>query len=118
MTDLPHEDSFPYAHRIRQAAARLEVDGLEALVVTHLPNILYLCGLEASSAVAVLTREPRLHVLSDFRYATVLARQADLVGRDLVTPVVLATGTWAPPVASCLHAAGATVVGVEGDISA
>lgn len=115
MTDLPHEDSFPYAHRIRQAAARLEVDGLEALVVTHLPNILYLCGLEASSAVAVLTREPRLHVLSDFRYATVLARQADLVGRDLVTPVVLATGAWAPPVADCLHAAGATVVGVEGD---
>jgi len=115
VTDLLHEDSFPYAHRIRQAAARMEAAGLDALVVTRLPNILYLCGLDASSAVAVLTREPRLHVLSDFRYATVLARQADLVGRDLVTPVVLASGAWAPPVADCLHAADAAVIGVEGD---
>lgn len=115
MTDLLHEDSFPYAHRIRQAAARMEAEGLDALVVTRLPNILYLCGLDASSAVAVLTREPRLHVLSDFRYATVLARQADLVGRDLVTPVVLTGGAWAPPVANCLRAADAAVIGVEGD---
>lgn len=93
----------------------MEAAGLDALVVTRLPNLLYLCGLDASSAVAVLTREPRLHVLSDFRYATVLARQADLVGRDLVTPVVLAGGTWSVPVADCLRAADAAVVGVEAD---
>jgi Xaa-Pro aminopeptidase len=115
VTDLPHEDSFPYAHRIRQVAARLDVEGLEALVVTHLPNIQYLCGLETSSAVAVLTREPRLHVLSDFRYAASLDRQADVVGRDLMTPVVLATGGWEAPVAECLHAAAAVLTGVEGD---
>lgn len=93
----------------------MEAAGLDALVVTRLPNILYLCGLDASSAVAVLTREPRLHVLSDFRYATVLARQADLVGRDVVTPVVLAGGAWAPTVADCLRAVDAAVIGVEGD---
>ncbi len=115
MLHVDRDTQFPYSSRIRQAAGRLGAAGLDTLVVTHLPNILYLCGLDASSAVAVLTREPRLHVLSDFRYAGALARQADVVGRDLISPVVLETGAWAPAVAECLRSTGGAIVGIEGD---
>ena len=115
MQHVDRESPFQYTSRIRQAAARLEAAGLDALVVTHLPNILYLSGLDASSAVAVLTREPRLHVLSDFRYAGALARQADVIGRDLMTPVVLETGAWAAAAADCLRGLAGAAIGVEGD---
>lgn len=115
---MPHvdrESPFQYPSRIRQAAALLSAAGLDALVITHLPNILYLCGLDASSAVAVLTREPRLHVFSDFRYAAALAQQSDLMGRALMMPIVLESGAWARPVARCLASSGSAAVGVEGD---
>ncbi|HWF83492.1 MAG TPA: M24 family metallopeptidase, partial [Vicinamibacterales bacterium] len=45
--------------------------GLDALVVTSLPNILYLTNFTGSSAIVVLTRE-RLHFITDFRYVTVM----------------------------------------------
>jgi len=45
--------------------------GFDALVVTSLPNILYLTNFTGSSAIVVLTRE-RLHFLTDFRYGTVV----------------------------------------------
>jgi Xaa-Pro aminopeptidase len=45
--------------------------GLDALVVTSLPNILYLTNFTGSSAIVVLTRE-RLHFITDFRYVTVV----------------------------------------------
>jgi Xaa-Pro aminopeptidase len=56
-------------HAIRSAMAE---QGLDALVVTSLPNILYLTNFTGSAAIAVLTRE-RLHFLTDFRYVTVVA---------------------------------------------
>jgi Xaa-Pro aminopeptidase len=48
-----------------EAAAR----GLHALVVTSLPNVLYLTNFTGSAAIAVLTAD-RLHFLTDFRYIT------------------------------------------------
>ena len=47
------------------AAAR----GVDALIVTSLPNILYLTNFTGSAAIAVLTAD-RLHFLTDFRYVT------------------------------------------------
>jgi Xaa-Pro aminopeptidase len=46
--------------------------GLDALIVTSLPNILYLTNFTGSAAIVVLTRE-RLHFITDFRYVTVVA---------------------------------------------
>jgi Xaa-Pro aminopeptidase len=45
---------------------------LDALVVTTLPNILYLTNFAGSSAIVVLT-EDRLHFLTDFRYVAAIA---------------------------------------------
>lgn len=46
--------------------------GLDALVVTALPNILYLTNFSGSAAIAVLDRE-RLFFITDSRYVTSLA---------------------------------------------
>ena len=54
----------------RQTALRqaLEVEGLDGLLVTHLPNIRYLTGFTGSAAV-VLVRGNASILISDFRYA-------------------------------------------------
>jgi Xaa-Pro aminopeptidase len=53
----------------RHQAVRKEAAGLDALVVTSLPNVLYLTNFTGSAAIAVVTAD-RLHFLTDFRYAT------------------------------------------------
>jgi Xaa-Pro aminopeptidase len=54
----------------RQAALRgaLEVEGLDGLLVTHLPNIRYLTGFTGSAAL-LLVRQDATILISDFRYA-------------------------------------------------
>jgi len=47
----------------------LEADGLDGLLVTHLPNIRYLTGFTGSAAV-LLVREDSTILISDFRYAS------------------------------------------------
>lgn len=70
---------------VRQACAS---QSLDALVVTSLPNILYLTNFTGSSAIVVLTADD-LHFITDFRYVTSVmeARGADseCPGLDLVT---------------------------------
>jgi Xaa-Pro aminopeptidase len=54
----------------RQAALRLvlEAEGLDGLVITHLPNIRYLTGFTGSAAL-LLVRNDATILISDFRYA-------------------------------------------------
>jgi Xaa-Pro aminopeptidase len=53
----------------RRASVRASFDPLriDALVVTHLPNVFYLTNFTGTAAALVLTRR-RLHFLADFRY--------------------------------------------------
>jgi len=53
---------------IRQTFAARQID---ALLVTSLPNILYLTNFKGSSAAVLLTRE-RLHFITDFRYVAAI----------------------------------------------
>jgi Xaa-Pro aminopeptidase len=55
----------------RQTGLRLtlEAEGLDGLVITHLPNIRYLTGFTGSAAV-LLVRNDATVLVSDFRYAT------------------------------------------------
>ena len=46
--------------------------GVEALIVSHLPNIAYLTNFAGSSAVLLLTREA-LHFITDFRYLSAVS---------------------------------------------
>ncbi len=58
---------------LRQQAIRRELASreLDALVITSLPNILYLTNFTGSSAIVLLTAD-RLLFVTDFRYVTVL----------------------------------------------
>jgi Xaa-Pro aminopeptidase len=59
--------------------------GLDALIVTSLPNILYLTNFSGSSAIVVISPD-RLLLLTDFRYLTaVKSLQGDLPELELVT---------------------------------
>jgi Xaa-Pro aminopeptidase len=54
----------------RQTALRgaLEADGLDALLVTHLPNIRYLTGFSGSAALLLMRADATI-LITDFRYA-------------------------------------------------
>jgi Xaa-Pro aminopeptidase len=63
--------------------------GADALLVSHLPNLRYLSGLEATAAHGLLTREGRLYLLVDPRYEAAAAERAALIG-DAIVPVATA----------------------------
>lgn len=68
----------PDVLRVRHAhiRARFEEQQIDALVVTHLPNVLYLANHAGSAGIVILTRDA-VHLLVDSRYAeAVRARQA------------------------------------------
>ncbi|HEX3703305.1 MAG TPA: Xaa-Pro peptidase family protein [Vicinamibacterales bacterium] len=68
---MSHASSAALSRRHHAIRAAMAERGLDALVVTSLPNILYLTNFTGSSAIVVLTRE-RLHFVTDFRYVTVV----------------------------------------------
>ena len=53
----------------------LVAEGLDALLVSHLPNIRWLTGFTGSAAQLLLTAEHAL-LLTDFRYATQAPQEA------------------------------------------
>jgi len=61
----------------RQTALRraLEADGLDALLVTHLPNIRYLTGFTGSAAL-LLVQPDATTLITDFRYAVQAPNEA------------------------------------------
>jgi Xaa-Pro aminopeptidase len=93
---------------VRQFLAR---EGLDALVVTSLPNILYLTNFSGSSAVAIVTPEC-LYFITDFRYVAAIeaAGHADRACPDL--ELVTVSGSYDETLASRLASVG-TRVGFE-----
>src|SRR5215468_6700080 len=67
-----------YAVRQRRLADRLSESGFDALLVTHLPNIYYLCGFQGSAGVLLFQADgqaPKLTFYSDGRYTQQAAEQ-------------------------------------------
>ncbi len=108
-------DVFPFAARLDRAAERLATRGLDALLVTRLTNLLYLCGLDASSAAGLLTAEGRLHVFTDARYRAALERERAVVGEARLEAHILDGASWAGPVVATLAGVGGRTLGVEDD---
>jgi Xaa-Pro aminopeptidase len=69
---MSHAPTAALDHRHRIIRDDLSARSLDALVVTALPNILYLTNFTGSTAIAVVTFA-RVHFLTDFRYVTALA---------------------------------------------
>jgi Xaa-Pro aminopeptidase len=95
--------------KVRDACAARSLD---ALVVTSLPNILYLTNFTGSAATAVLTAD-RLLFITDFRYVTALAATRgtphECPGLELVTVDASYDGT----LASLLQSMPSARVGFE-----
>jgi Xaa-Pro aminopeptidase len=66
--------------------ASLAEQGLDALVVTSLPNILYLTNFSGSAAIVLLTAD-RIEILTDFRYLTAVAALQQVMPELELTPV-------------------------------
>lgn len=74
--------------RVERVAAAVQERGLDALVVTHLPNVRWLTGFTGTNGAAVVGRDARMF-FTDFRYVEQAAEQVrdfDRVraGRDLL----------------------------------
>jgi Xaa-Pro aminopeptidase len=67
---------FARGARLAKLRAALSRAGLDAFVVSHLPNVQYLTGLSASAAVAVVTADSATLAV-DFRYQTAAARAVE-----------------------------------------
>lgn len=97
--------------RLRRVSAGLDRAGLDALVVTHVPNIRYLTGFGGSSAVAVIAGN-RLVFITDGRYATEVAE----VVKPACPPLelVVVDSTYDDALARVVAGLEARRVGVEG----
>ena len=82
---MSHANSDTLKRRHQAIRAALTEQNLDALVVTSLPNILYLTNFTGSSAIVVITAN-RLEFLTDFRYVTaVLELRRECADLELVT---------------------------------
>ncbi len=68
-----------YRQRLEQVRRRLSETGADGLVVTHLPNVFYLCGFTGSAGV-LLVEPGRATLFTDHRYA-VQSRQEVIAAR-------------------------------------
>src|SRR5262245_56688722 len=97
-------------HRIIREA--LAIARLDALVVTSLPNILYLTNFTGSSAIVIIDAE-RIQFLTDFRYRTAIA---DTEGRGHQCPdldLVVVEGSYDASLAATLNGSPWRRVGFE-----
>ena len=79
--------TFDFRARVSRAAAALAAAGADALVISHLPNLRYLSGLEATAGQGLLTAAGHLYLLVDPRYEAAARDRADEVGADVLLPV-------------------------------
>ena len=95
--------------QVRRALADAEVD---ALIVSHLPNIFYLANFSGTSAIAVLTSEV-LHFITDFRYLSAVSALQAGPSACPGLQVVTVAGSYEETLVSTLGALGLARVGFE-----
>jgi Xaa-Pro aminopeptidase len=106
---MSHATSEILKRRHQAIRAALADQKLDALVVTSLPNILYLTNFTGSSAIVILTAD-RLELLTDFRYVTAIrALQRECADIELTT----VEGSYDAMLAQRLAALSAARVGIE-----
>jgi Xaa-Pro aminopeptidase len=82
-----------YAGRLRRLLSGLDENGLDSLLVTHLPNVRYLCGFTGSAA-ALLVADCGCILFSDGRYRT---QAREELGNAKVRNVRIVIARGAPP---------------------
>jgi Xaa-Pro aminopeptidase len=102
---------FPFASRLAQVRATMREMELDAMVVTHAPNIRYLTGFGGSTAALVVDRG-NCSLIVDFRYVT-SARDLAQATPELPLTVVLADRNQDETIVNALGRIEAQRIGIE-----
>ena len=103
---------FPYAARMAAVRTAMAESHLDALVISHPPNIFYLCGLAASSGVLVIDAG-RAQLVVDFRYLTAAHTLAAGDSELAELQVVLAESGEDDALGMLVNRAGWARIGIE-----
>lgn len=95
--------------RLRMDLTRLDLD---ALVVSHPPNLFYLTNFEASAGILVLARDGGILIV-DFRYLSSAEALLTLPFAPPHLEVVLVDGSYEETICTVVHRIGAKRIGVE-----
>ena len=101
----------PAGRRISTLQSDLRTAGLDAFVVTHLPNVRYLTGLNASAG-AVILRQDACTLLVDFRYETVAKGILEALADHPFTISIVAN-TYDETLSTLLASPPASRIGIE-----
>ena len=109
---MSHAPTRALSRRHRLVREALTRAGLEALVVTSLPNVLYLTNFTGSSGIVVVEAE-RLRFVTDFRYVSALAASRGAPHECPDLDVVVVDGSYDATLASVIASAAGRRVGFE-----
>ena len=84
--------TFDFRARVSRAAAALAAAGADALVISHLPNLRYLSGLEATAGQGLLTAAGQLYLLQ-----TSFAPVSGSSFSPQPSPMLQPHDRWSPP---------------------
>lgn len=100
--------------RLARARARMAAFGIDALLVTHLPNVRYLTGMRASAAAAVVGAEAVV-LITDARYTTSARTLVETAGAAIGLAVMEVQGTYEQAIRDVVRAGRFARLGVEAD---
>ena len=109
---MPHAPSHFLQTRLGHVRAMSAAGGLDALIVTSLPNISYLTNFRGSAAIAVLT-EDRVLFLTDFRYVAAVEAMASGPGACPGLALARVESSYDETLAEVVRDFGAARVGFE-----
>jgi len=109
---MSHAPSPALERRHRTIRHEIAARGLDALVVTSLPNILYLTNFTGSSAAVVVTGD-RLYFITDFRYTTTMSAARGTPTECPTLELVTVEGSYDVTLADLLGSCGRRI-GFEG----
>ncbi len=109
---MSHAPSAALSRRHQAVRDALHVLELDALVVTSLPNVLYLTNFTGSSAIVVIDAT-RLSFITDFRYVTALAGTRGTAHECPGLEVITVEGSYDAALAERLSAGSARRIGFE-----
>jgi Xaa-Pro aminopeptidase len=109
---MSHAPSAALSARHHTVRAALAGRSLDALIITALPNILYLTNFEGSSAIVVLTAD-HLYFLTDFRYITAAQEARGTASECPDLELVTVQGSYEATLAGLLASLPLQAIGFE-----
>src|SRR5579864_2586695 len=106
---MSHAPSAALSRRHRQIRASMAAQNLDALVVTSLPNVLYLTNFTGTSALVIVTAT-RLEFVTDFRYRTAIEATRGTAYECPDLDLVMVDGSYDATLAKRVEALGAASV--------